>query len=207
MNNRNKNKYSSAYGNANSNNNKHGNASINKHTHDNANINNINKHEHDNANAHASLNANTNTNTLKKQGGYTLVELSLVLIVILILGGVIYASFTALYNSAKDQQVETEILQFNLALHRCLDRDRTSLAACNGTKIKLYSGLTSNTTACGDTWSAASTANNVAFTYPLGSCEDSDGLGASLAQKINQLPNVSAVYTTATNSLVVTGKR
>jgi len=195
-----------------SNKNKYGNTSINKHTHDNANSNhnkqgntNINKHEYDNTNT--SVNANANTNTLKKQGGYTLVELGLVLIVILILGGVIYASFTALYNSAKDQAVETEILQFNLALHRCLDRDRTSLSACNGAKIQLYSGLTSNTTACGDTWSAVPSANNVAFTYPLGRCEDSDGLGASLESKINQLPNVSAVYTTATNNLVVTGTR
>ena len=134
----NKNKYGSAYGNANSNHNKYGNT-------------NINKHEHDNTNANANASVNTNTNTLKKQGGYTLVELGLVLIVILILGGVIYASFTALYNSAKDQAVETEILQFNLALHRCLDRDRTSLSTCNEAKIQLYSGLTSNTTACGDT--------------------------------------------------------
>jgi type II secretory pathway pseudopilin PulG len=176
------------------NNNKHGNTSINK-------------HEHDNANTNTSVNANAsvNTNTLKKQGGYTLVELGLVLIVILILGGVIYASFTALYNSAKDQEVEKEILQFNLALHRCLDRDRTSLSTCSEAKIQLYSGLTSTTTACGDTWSAAPAADNVAFTYPLGRCEDSDGLGASLAQKINQLPNVSATY--ATNNLVVTGTR
>jgi hypothetical protein len=43
------------------------------------------------------------------------------------------------------------------------------------------------------------------FTYPLSSCEDSDGLGASLEQKINQLPNVSAAY--AANILVVTGNR
>jgi type II secretory pathway pseudopilin PulG len=164
---------------------------------------NSNKHEHDNANA----SVNANTNTIKKQGGYTLVELGLVLIVILILGGVIYASFTALYNSAKDQEVEKEILQFNLALHRCLDRDRTSLDACNEAKIQLYSGLTSNTTACGDTWSATPAADNVAFTYPLGRCEDSDGLGASLERKINQLPNVSAVYTTATKGLVITGTR
>ena len=185
-----------------SNKNKHGNTSINKHTHDNANSNNnkhgdanINKHEHE----------HDNTNTIKKQSGYTLVELGLVLIVILILGGVIYASFTALYNSAKDQQVETEILQFNLALHRCLDRDRTSLSACNEAKIQLYSGLTSTTTACGDTWSATPAANNVVFTYPLGRCEDSDGLGASLESKINQLPNVSATY--ATNNLVITGTR
>jgi type II secretory pathway pseudopilin PulG len=185
-----------------SNKNKHGNTSINKHTHDNANSNNnkqgdvnINTHEHD------------NTNTLKKQGGYTLVELGLVLIVILILGGVIYASFTALYNSAKDQEVEKEILQFNLALHRCLDRDRTTLVACSEAKIQLYSGLTSNTTACGDTWAATPAANDVTFTYPLGRCEDSDGLGSSLEKKINQLPNVSAVYTTATNNLVITGTR
>lgn len=167
----------------------------------------INKHKHDNANAsvNASVNAHANINTLKKQGGYTLVELGLVLIVILILGGVIYASFTALYNSAKDQAVETEILQFNLALHRCLDRDRTSLSACNNDKIILYSGLTSTSTACGDTWSAAASANNVAFTYPLSSCEDPDGLGASLASKIDPLPNVSATY--ATNNLVITGTR
>ena len=190
-----------------SNKNNYGNPSINKHTHDNAHTNNINQHEHDNTNTSTNANTsiNANANTLKKQGGYTLVELGLVLIVILILGGVIYASFTAIYNSAKDQQVEKEILQFNLALHRCLDRDRTSLTDCNENKIKLYSGLTSTTTACGDTWSATSAADNVAFTYPLGSCEDSDGLGASLESKINELPNVSAAY--ASNSLVVTGTR
>jgi type II secretory pathway pseudopilin PulG len=188
MNHSNKNKY----GNANNNNNKQGDV-------------NINKHEYDNANTNASVNANANTNPLKKQGGYTLVELGLVLIVILILGGVIYASFTALYNSAKDQAVETEILQFNLALHRCLDRDRTSLSACDGDKILLYSGLTSTTTACGDTWSAAPAVDNVVFTYPLTKCEDSDGLGASLERKIDQLPNVSAAY--ASDILVVTGDR
>jgi type II secretory pathway pseudopilin PulG len=192
MNHSNKNKYGNANSNHNSNHNKHGNTNINKHT-------------HDNANASVNANANTNPNTLKKQGGYTLVELGLVLIVILILGGVIYASFTALYNSAKDQQVEKEILQFNLALHRCLDRDRESLSTCTNDKIILYSGLTSTSTACGDTWSAAASANNVAFTYPLTKCEDSDGLGASLENKINKLPKVSAVYTTGTNSLVVTG--
>ena len=196
MNHSNKNKYGSAYGNANSNNhsnhNKHGDT-------------NINKYEYDNANANASVNTNANPNPLKKQGGYTLVELGLVLIVILILGGVIYASFTALYNSAKDQQVETEILQFNLALHRCLDRNNANLSACNNDKIILYSGLTSTSTACGDTWSAAASVDNVAFTYPLTSCEDSQGLGDSLAQKINQLPKVSATY--ATNNLVVTGTR
>jgi type II secretory pathway pseudopilin PulG len=196
MNHSNKNKYGNAYGNANSNHNKHGNTNINKHTHDNA-----------NASVNANANTNTNPNTLKKQGGYTLVELGLVLIVILILGGVIYASFTALYNSAKDQQVEKEILQFNLALHRCLDRDRASLSACDGDKILLYSGLTSDTTACGDTWSAASSENSVVFTYPLTKCEDGDELGASLAQKINKLPKVSAVYTPGTGNLVVTGDR
>lgn len=190
--------YDNVYGNA------YGNTSIKQHTHNHAHSNHI-KISNDNTNANTSLNANANT--LKKQGGYTLVELGLVLIVILILGGVIYASFTALYNSAKEQAVETEILQFNLALHRCLDRDRTSLSACNDAKIQLYSGLTSNTTACGDTWSAVPTANNVAFTYPLISCEDSDGLGVSLENKINQLPNVSAVYATATDSLVITGTR
>jgi type II secretory pathway pseudopilin PulG len=185
-----------------SNKNKHGNTSINKHTHDNTNSNNnkhgdanINKHEHDNA----------NTNPLKKQGGYTLVELGLVLIVILILGGVIYASFTALYNSAKDQAVETEILQFNLALHRCISRNNLDLSTCNNNKIILYSGLTSTTTACGDTWSATPTINDVVFTYPLNSCEDSDGLGDSLVKKIDLLPNVFATYTT--NNLVITGKR
>lgn len=165
-----------------SNKNKNGNTSINKHTHDNA-----------------------NTNTLKKQGGYTLVELGLVLIVILILGGVIYASFTALYNSAKDQQVEKEILQFNLALHRCLDRDRTSLSACNNDKILLYSGLTSDTTACGDTWSATPTQDNVVFTYSLESCEDKDDLGESLVLKIKDMPNVEADYISP--NLVITGKR
>jgi Tfp pilus assembly protein PilE len=174
------------------NNNKHGNTSINKHT-------------YDNANASVNANANTNPNTLKKQDGYTLVELGLVLIVILILGGVIYASFTALYNSAKDQQVETEILQFNLALHRCISRNNLDLSTCTNDKIILYSGLTSTSTACGDTWSAAASADNVAFTYPLTSCEDSNGLGDSLAQKINQLPKVSATY--ATNNLVITGTR
>jgi len=181
-----------------SNKNKHGNTGINKHTYDNANSNN-------NKQGDVNINKHDNTNTLKKQGGYTLVELGLVLIVILILGGVIYASFTALYNSAKDQAVETEILQFNLALHRCLDRDRTTLVACSEAKIQLYSGLTSNTTACGDTWSATPTANDVVFTYPLSSCEDSQGLGDSLALKINKLPNVSAAYTAP--DLVITGKR
>jgi type II secretory pathway pseudopilin PulG len=187
-----------------SNKNKHGNTSINKHTHDNANSN-KNKHVNTSINKHEHDNTSTNTNTLKKQGGYTLVELGLVLIVILILGGVIYASFTALYNSAKDQAVETEILQFNLALHRCLDRDRTTLDNCTEAKIQLYSGLTSTTTACGDTWSATPTINDVVFTYPLSSCEDSDGLGDSLVKKIDLLPNVSATY--ATNNLVITGKR
>lgn len=181
-------------------NNKQGNASINKHTHDNANANsNIDKHNN--------TRPNTSPNTINKQAGYTLVELGLVLIVILILGGVIYASFTALYNSAKDQQVEQEVLQFNLALHRCLDRDPSSLSLCGDDKVQLYSGLTSTTTACGDTWSAVPTTDNVAFTYPLSSCEDSQGLGDSLVLKIDKLPNVGAVYSAGTQELVITGVR
>jgi len=192
----NNNNYGSFNSNANSNNNKHGNA------YGNANNNHVAiMHRHNNTSP------NLNTNTINKQAGYTLVELGLVLIIMLILGGVIYASFTALYNSTKDQQVETEILQFNLALHRCLDRDPSSLNTCNGDKIQLYSGLTSTTTACGDSWSATPNQDNVAFNYPLASCEDSDGLGSSLEQKINQLPNVDAVYSVGTKELVITGKR
>lgn len=170
-----------------SNKNKNSNTSINKHT-----------HEHD----------NTNTNTLKKQGGYTLVELSLVLIVILLLGGAIFASFTALYNSAKDQQIEEEMLQFNLALQRCIGRDDTTLDTCTEDKIILYSGLTSTKTACGDVWIYTRGVNSVEFKYSLDSCEDKDGpggLGESLALKVNAMPNTTAVYTSP--ELIITGTR
>lgn len=172
-----------------------------------------NKHTHTNIDNNKSDNANSNPVAMmhphpnSKQAGYTLVELGLVLIIILILGGVVYAAFTAIYNSAKDQQVEKEVLQFNLALHRCLDRDPSSLSLCGDDKVQLYSGLTSTTTACGDTWSAAPTQDSVVFNYPLSSCEDSDGLGASLESKINQLPNVGALYGASSQELVITGVR
>ncbi len=148
-------------------------------------------------------NKNKNGNTLKKQGGYTLVELSLVLIVILLLGGGIFSSFTALYNSAKDQQVEEEVLQFGVALQRCVSRDSTSLAICDEAKIQLYSGLTSTTTACGDTWSAVTARKDVTITYPLSKCEDFDSLGDSLAIKMN-LPNASASYVSPNLTIIGT---
>lgn len=147
------------------------------------------------------------TTTMKnsnKQGGFTIFEIGLALVVAIVLGFGVYAGFTATFDSAKERQVGTELSSFTLAVHRCLARNSSDLSGCDETSIVALSSLDKGKiAACGDKWSIAATKATVVLTYPIGGCSDSDGLGNGLVVKLDLLPNIGAVYTST--DIVVTG--
>lgn len=146
-------------------------------------------------------------NNQKRQGGFSLVEIGIVLIIILGIGAGVYVAYDVTNNSVKEKQVTEEIQALSLAVQRCIARDDSSFKNCKQGTIVALSGVnkgTNNTkTPCNTLYGAfvvvgGTNNDTITISYPLSGCTDAVGLGNSLEAKIKKLPNMgTSKYSTA----------
>lgn len=146
-----------------------------------------------------------NKNKIKKQGGFSIVELLVVIAVITVLTLAIYSGKDAIYAKNNRSLVQKELqIYFPNAVLECNIYYRT-LIGCDKDRIVELSALQNTNTVFGDTWSVVDSANEIVVTYPLTSADN------AIKQCLNlkaALDNMSKISATCTGSiLAVTYKR
>lgn len=137
----------------------------------------------------------------KKQGGFTLVELVVVLAILALIIGVMS---TGLFQSKEDAKVQAAKTQLLKDFPSGITRLVTMSNKCNSTTItydKLVERGAPAETVFGGTWSVTTSGGNTAtVTYPL-DLQDTD-LATDLKDSLNDAPNVKSVSGTTAQIVV-----
>lgn len=149
-------------------------------------------------------NANPKIKTKKAQGGFTLVELVVVLAILALIIGVMSSGLFQSKEDAKVQAAKTQLLKdFPSAITRLV----TMSNKCNNTTItfdKMVERGAPEETVFGGAWTVSTSGGNTAtVTYPL-DLQDT-GLATSLKDSLTTAPNVKSV--TGTTAQVVVAYR
>jgi len=132
----------------------------------------------------------------KKQGGFTLVELVVVLAILALIIGVMSSGIFQSQEDSKTQAARTQLLKdFPSAITRLV----TMANACNNTVLtaaRLTTRGVPNTTVWGGTWTITTTGGNRAVvTYPIDT--NDPAIGPDLAAAVLRSDNVVAATGTA----------
>lgn len=146
---------------------------------------------------------NININIKKHQGGYSIIELIVVLGIVAVLasGVLMYANSISENNTIKTAKNELLYI-FPNAIRECIAR-RNTLTGCNTAKIKEVLFLNTANTAWGEVWTATDASDKVTIVYPISNSQNPDSVGNDLITLLNARPKITASYNSSIKKLTV----
>jgi len=137
----------------------------------------------------------------KKQSGFSIVELSIVLAIIAAAVAVILFSGSKMFGEAKKTAVLNDTaVAIPAAISICSSIHRGDLSSCNKDSLMRKAPTLETETACGDSWTIVASSTKVVLTYPLDSCESKDNIGNEVVEYVKELPRIDATNTSYTSS-------